>query len=76
MTPPPRQQGKTPLRNLRVEDSLWDRFEEAATELGTDRSSWLRDAIRWCLREPGVRAPRRLPVETQDPQGHSEGTQN
>lgn len=59
MAPPPRKVGKTPLRNLRIEDELWDRFEEATTALGTDRSTWLREAIRWCLREPGAKAPRR-----------------
>jgi hypothetical protein len=54
-----RGEGKTPHRQVRVEDEHWERFGEVATALGTDRSAWIRDAIRWCLREPGVKAPRR-----------------
>ncbi len=54
-----RGEGKTPHRALRVEDDLWERFGAATTELGTDRSTWLRNAILWCVREPGARMPQR-----------------
>jgi hypothetical protein len=59
MSPRKRGEGKTPIRALRVEDELWDRFGEATEQLGSDRSTWLRNAILWCLREPGARSPQR-----------------
>lgn len=59
MAPTPRQQGKTPHRGLRVDDDLWETFGRATADMGVDRSTWLRDAIRWCVREPGVKMPKR-----------------
>jgi hypothetical protein len=49
----------TPARNLRVDTELWERFDEATKLLGTTRSDWLRDAIRWCVGEPGAEEPPR-----------------
>lgn len=49
----------TPNRNVRVEDELWEQFGQAVAALGTDRSTWLRDAIAWCVRQPGARLPKR-----------------
>ncbi len=52
----------TPIRGLRVDDELWRRFDEATQALDTNRSAWLLDAIRWCVREPGAKQPRRPPA--------------
>ncbi len=63
----PRRQGKTPHRQVRVEDDLWERCGQATEALGTDRSGWLRDAIKWCVHAKGVRAPKRptaVPAES------------
>jgi hypothetical protein len=51
----------TPARNLRVDTELWERFDEATKLLGTTRSDWLRNAIRWCVGEAGAEAPSRSP---------------
>jgi hypothetical protein len=67
MSPRKRGEGKTPLRALRVEDDLWERFGIAASQLGTDRSTWLRSAILWCLREPGAKMPPRAAVDMAEP---------
>lgn len=61
MSEAPRRRGKTPHRQVRVEDDLWERFDASTKALGTDRSAWLRDAILWCVREPGSKMPKRLP---------------
>lgn len=57
--PTSRRRGKTPLRGVRVDNDVWQRFDIAVQALGVDRSMWLRDAILWCVREPGARAPKR-----------------
>jgi hypothetical protein len=68
MAPRKRGEGKTPHRALRVEDDLWERFGDATAALGVDRSTWLRNAILWCLREPGARMPQRTtPVVDEHP---------
>jgi len=59
MSPRERGQGKTPHRALRIEDDAWEQFGAATKELGTDRSAWIRDAILWCIREPGAKMPKR-----------------
>src|SRR6266545_4821112 len=51
----------TPTRGVRVDDELWQRFDDATKALDTNRSAWLLDAIRWCVREPGAKQPRRPP---------------
>jgi hypothetical protein len=65
MSPRKRGEGKTPIRPLRVEDDLWERFGAATQQLGTDRSAWLRGAILWCLREPGAKMPQRAAPAAQ-----------
>jgi hypothetical protein len=65
MSPRKRGEGKTPIRPVRVEDDLWERFGAVTQQLGTDRSAWLRSAILWCLREPGAKMPQRVAPETQ-----------
>jgi len=64
MAPRARGQGKTPHRAVRVEDDLWERFDTATKALGADRSGWLREAILWCVREPGSKMPKR-PAEPE-----------
>jgi hypothetical protein len=49
----------TDRRTLRVDEDLWTRFGDAVRALGTDRSTWLRDAIRWAVRDPNAAAPGR-----------------
>ena len=53
---------KTPQRPIRVDDDLWSRFGDVAQP---DRSSVLRDFIRWFVREPGAKMPRRPDVQDQ-----------
>ncbi|MFC6090705.1 hypothetical protein [Saccharothrix lopnurensis] len=54
-----RGEGKTPHRQFRAEDDVWAKFGEAVKPLGTDRSAVLRDFVRWFVREPGAKMPRR-----------------
>jgi hypothetical protein len=42
-----------------VVDELWHRFGEAARAAGTDRSSVLREFIRWYVRDPDAKPPKR-----------------
>jgi metal-responsive CopG/Arc/MetJ family transcriptional regulator len=53
----------TARQTIRVDQDLWTRFDEAAKRLGVDRSTWLREAVRWCVGEPDAAPPRRPPVE-------------
>jgi hypothetical protein len=57
----------TARQTIRVDETLWERFGEATEALGTDRSTWLREAIAWCVRERGAKMPRRLD-ESASPQ--------
>jgi len=50
---------KTPTRPVRIDDDLWRRFGEAATAKDSDRSTVLREFIRWYVRESGARMPKR-----------------
>jgi hypothetical protein len=63
----PRKVGKTKQRQMRVEDDIWDAFGKATETLGTDRSAWLRDAIMWCIREPGAKMPKRPAAPPVEP---------
>lgn len=49
----------TPTRPIRVDPDLWERFGVATTADGTDRSTVLRDFMRWYVREPGAKVPKR-----------------
>jgi hypothetical protein len=49
----------TARQTIRVDEALWDRFAEAATVDESDRSAVLREFIRWYIREPGAKMPRR-----------------
>jgi predicted DNA-binding protein len=47
----------TARQTIRLDEDLWERFDEATKRLGTDRSSWIRDAVRWCVGETDVSPP-------------------
>ena len=49
-------QPKTPLKRMRVDDDLWSQFGELAAP---DRSAVLREFMRWYVREPGAKLPKR-----------------
>lgn len=49
----------TPVRPIRVPLDLWNRFGEAAKRAGSDRSTVLRDFMKWYAHEPGTKMPRR-----------------
>lgn len=55
MPPPP--ESHTPTTPIRIDRELWARFGDAAG--ARNRSAVLRDFIRWYLREPGARMPKR-----------------
>lgn len=48
-------QPKTPLHAFRLDAELWRDFGDRAG----DRTAVLRNFIRWYMREPGARMPRR-----------------
>lgn len=56
----------TDRKTLRADTPLWERFGAAVERLGTDRSAWLRDAMRWCVGEPGAEMPQRPDVPASD----------
>lgn len=48
-------QPKTPMHTIRIDADLWTAFGVAAN----DRTAVLREFIRWYVRDPGAKAPRR-----------------
>lgn len=50
---------KTPHRSIRLEQDLWDDLDVAAKTHGYDRSSLIRQFVRWYLRVPGAQLPPR-----------------
>lgn len=48
-------QPKTPMHTIRIDEELWRRFGEEAG----DRTAVIREFIRWYVREPSARMPRR-----------------
>lgn len=54
---------KTPHRSIRLEDELWKPLEPAAKANGVDRSTVIRQFVRWYLRVPGAKLPQRPTVE-------------
>jgi hypothetical protein len=55
----------TARQTIRVDEALWERFGVDATTVGRDRSALVRDFVRWFVREPGAKLPKR-PVKTED----------
>lgn len=58
-------QPKTPLRNVRVDDDLWERLGEVADQQETDRSAIIRALVAWFVREPGAKMPTRPSEENR-----------
>lgn len=50
---------RTPHRSIRLEQELWDQLGDAAKAFGYDRSSLIRQLIRWYLGVPGAKPPPR-----------------
>lgn len=46
-------------RTIRLEQNLWDALGPAALANGHDRSSVIRQLVRWYLTEPGAQLPQR-----------------
>jgi hypothetical protein len=55
----------TKHRSVRIEDDLWKPLEVAAAANGHDRSSLIRQFVRWYLAVPGARLPQR-PDQQED----------
>lgn len=55
-------QPKTKHRTIRIDDTLWDAYGE----LVDDRTAVIRDFLRWYVREPGVKLPKRPDVSPVD----------
>jgi len=54
---------RTPVRAVRVDQELWDAFDEAVRAAGNDdRAAVLRQFMRWYVGQPGVSFPQR-PVD-------------
>jgi hypothetical protein len=49
----------TARQTIRVEEDLWERFGESATAADSDRSTLLREFMRWHAGEPATKPPRR-----------------
>lgn len=49
----------TPHAGIRIDPALWEHFRELAEAAGTDRSTVVRELIRWYVREPGAKLPDR-----------------
>lgn len=52
-------EGKTPVRTLRAEKEEWGPFGSNAKRAGSDRTTVLRQFMRWYNREPGAELPQR-----------------
>jgi hypothetical protein len=47
----------TPRQTIRVDEDLWVKFGELTAAEGLDRSSVLRNFIRWYIGQPGAKPP-------------------
>lgn len=50
---------KTPHRSVRVPTNDWTALGEAAADEDTDRATLINSFIRWYLRRPGAKLPKR-----------------
>lgn len=53
--------GKTPVRNLRAPDDVWQPALDAAREQGSTLTDVIMQFLRWYLRVPGAKLPERPP---------------
>lgn len=71
---------RTPLRSIRMEDDLWSGLDSAATDNGFDRSSLVRQLVRWYLGVPEAQLPQRPKAPSPDsagmPEAASPGTRS
>jgi len=63
---------RTPLRSIRMEPELWSALDSAAKSGGYDRSSLVRQLVRWYLGVPGAQLPPR-PDGGPSPDTHATG---
>ena len=47
----------TPVRSVRMEDELWDDLGDVVGP--RNRAAVINDLVRWYLRKPGAKAPKR-----------------
>lgn len=59
----------TARQTIRVDESLWERFAEATALVGLDRSSALREFVRWYVGDADAKMPRRPKID-----GNTRGT--
>jgi len=59
MTTKTAKDNSTPTRPIRVPLDLWDEFGDVAGELGSNRTALILEFMRWMVRRPGARLPRR-----------------
>lgn len=52
-------QPKTQHRSVRIPDDLWQEADAAAKAAGTDRATVINSCLRWYVREPGAKLPKR-----------------
>ena len=52
-------EGKTPVRTLRAENHEWGQFGKNTKRAGADRTTVLRQFMRWYNHEPGAELPQR-----------------
>lgn len=76
--PTPENWNLTPTRPIRVEADLWEAFGEAVAQLGTNRSEYLREVMRWVIHDTDgsrpatpVRPTRRTPRPSAEDTGAS-----
>lgn len=57
-------QHKFPLRGIRgVDDDTWQHFGTAVNQAGADRSTVVREFLRWYIHAAGAELPERPPPE-------------
>ena len=52
----------TARQTIRVDEALWEQFGKETASAESDRSAVLRDFVRWYVREPGAKMPKRPPT--------------
>lgn len=69
LTPVTRKQGKgTARQTIRADEGLWEEFGDATSKVDSDRSTVLRDFMRWFTRRHGAELPQR-PEQSGSPGG-------
>lgn len=66
----------TARQTIRVDEALWEHFGAGAEQMGADRSAVLREFIRWYVREPGAKMPKRPDAASSETKidGNNSGT--